>query len=84
MAKILTVSRKSHHPIETLLLLQYYSAPIILKCDLFGFDRVALKNEIFLNLEKSGNANINTKFKRETSLSSLQLLVIFFEYNEEP
>ena len=32
----------------------YYSEPIILKCDLFGFDRVNLENEISLNLEKSG------------------------------
>ena len=30
----------------------YYSEPIILKCDLFGFGRVALENEISKNQVK--------------------------------
>ena len=46
MAKILTVSRKSHHPIDPFL---YYSERIILKCELFGFDRVTFENEISPN-----------------------------------
>ena len=51
MANILTVGRKSHPPNE----------PMILKCDLFGFDRVTFDNEISPNLEKSDNVDINIK-----------------------
>ena len=83
MAKILTVSRKSHHPIETLLLLQYYSAPIILKCDLFGFDRVALENEISPNFEESGNVDINTKLNGKQACQACNSL-LFFEDKGEP
>ena len=39
----------------------YYSKPIILKSDLFGFDRVALENEVSPNLEKSSIFDINIK-----------------------
>ena len=39
----------------------YYSEPMILKCNLFGFDRVAFENEISSNLEKSGNVGISIK-----------------------
>ena len=58
LAKILTVSRKSHHPIEPLL---YYSEPVFLKYDMFGNDRVPLENEVSPNFEKSGNVGINSK-----------------------
>ena len=71
MAKLLTVSRKSHHPVETLLLLQW---AIILKCDLFGFGRVALENEISTNFQKSGKVDINTKLN---GMQACQLFVIF-------
>ena len=63
MAKIiLTVSRKSHHPIETLPSLQ------ILKYDVFGFDRVTLENEIVWGKEETkmlNSANCRWEFSEE-------------------
>ena len=43
MANILTFSRKSHNPIENLILLQWAH-----NCEFFGFDRLALENEILI------------------------------------
>ena len=61
----------------------YYSEPIILKCDLFGFDRVTLENEISLNLEKSGKVDINTKLTGKQANQACNCL-LFFEDKEEP
>ena len=61
----------------------YYSAPIILKCDLFGFDSVALENEISPNLEKSGNVDINTKLNGKQACQACNCL-LFFKDKEEP
>ena len=61
----------------------YYSEPIILKCDLFGFDRVALENEISPNFEKSGNVDINTKLNGKQACQAGNCL-LFFKDMEEP
>ena len=61
----------------------YYSEPIILKCDLFGFDRVALEHEVSPNLEKSGNVDINTKLNGKQACQACNCL-LFFEDREEP
>ena len=79
IAKILMLSRKSHHSIETLLLL---SEPIILKCDLFGYDRIPLENEVSPNFEKSGIVDINSKLNGRQAWQACNYL-LFFEDKEE-
>ena len=61
----------------------YDSEPIILKCDLFGFDRVALEHNVSPNLEKSGNVDINTKLNGKQACQACNCL-LFFEDREEP
>ena len=61
----------------------YYSEPIILKCDLFGFDRVALEHEVSPNLEKSGNVDINTKLNGKQACQAGNCW-LFFKDMEEP
>ena len=73
MANILTVGRKSHPPNE----------PMILKCDLFGFDRVTFDNEISPNLEKSDNVDINIKLNGKQACQACNCLLVL-EDMEEP
>ena len=77
MANILTFSRKSHNPIY------YYSEPITLKCEFFGFDRLALENEICSNFENSDNVDVNTKLNGKQGCQACNVL-LFFEDKEEP
>ena len=80
MAKILAVSRKSHHPIETLLLLQWAHNS---QMWLVWFWLVALEHEVSPNLEKSGNVDINTKLNGKQACQACNCL-LFFEDEEEP
>ena len=61
----------------------YDSEPIILKCDLFGFDRVALEHDVSPNLEKSGNVDINTKLNGKQACQAGNCL-LFLKDMEEP
>ena len=80
MANILTFSRKSQTPLKTS---YYYSEPIILKCEFFGFDRLALENEICSNFENSDNVDVNTKLNGKQGCQACNVL-LFFEDKEEP
>ena len=60
----------------------YYAEPIILKCDLFGYDRVPLENEVSPNFEKSGNVDINSKLNGRQAWKACNYL-LFFEDKEE-
>ena len=61
----------------------YYNEPIILKCDLFGYDRVPLENEVSPNFEKSGNVDINSKLNGRHFVIFIILYLLFFEDKEE-
>ena len=60
----------------------YYNEPITLNCDLFGYDRVLLENEVSPNFEKSGNVDINSKLNGKQACQACNYL-LFFEDKEE-
>ena len=61
----------------------YYSEPMILKCNLFGFDRVAFENEISSNLEKSGNVDISIELNGKQACQACNCFLLF-EDMEKP
>ena len=60
----------------------YYSEPMILKCNLFGFDRVAFENEISSNLEKSGNVGISIKLNGKQACQTCNCFLVFEDMEE--